>query len=399
FSYAVGWNPLMLNFIGAWPLKSSKGIMKYKIWFSFFCVLIFIWIPLTASVYPLWGNMDAVIECLSIIIPLIIALMKFVIFYYYKKEMQILIDSVAKDWAVARKKEEKLSMIKMAKLSRIISIISVFLINITIIAYFLFKIWLALKMKKEQTINDSNLVFNLLYTAYLPYSTREYKYYLPTWAVQCFTTYFSTTAYASFDSFLSMILLHICGQLTVVGISLKNLIDKTNSENLYLFRKNFRRIIKRHEELNHLIKLIDNSFCIILLPQMLVCTLAFCFQGYVLASSLIDNKSNDMSILEMMFFSSYMIYTLIHLFIYCYIGDCLSHNVSLDQNMSVNQWCYESKWYNLPFREAQLLILINFRTYKPLVITAGKFCAFSRHLFLILKTSFGYLSMLLTIKQ
>lgn len=105
-------------------------------------------------------------------------------------------------------------------------------------------------MKKEQTINDSNLVFNLLYTAYLPYSTREYKYYLPTWAVQCFTTYFSTTAYASFDSFLSMILLHICGQLTVVGISLKNLIDKTNSKNLYLFRKNFGRIIKRHEELN-----------------------------------------------------------------------------------------------------------------------------------------------------
>lgn len=47
--------------------------------------------------------------------------------------------------------------------------------------------------------------------------------------------------------------------------------------------------------------------------------------------SLIDNESNDMSILEMMFFSSYMIYTLIHLFIYCYIGDCLSYNVSLDQ--------------------------------------------------------------------
>lgn len=55
-------------------------------------------------------------------------------------EMQVLINSVAKDWAVARKKEEKLPMIEMAKLSRIISIISVFLINITIIAYLLFKV-------------------------------------------------------------------------------------------------------------------------------------------------------------------------------------------------------------------------------------------------------------------
>ncbi|XP_057329426.1 odorant receptor 33b-like isoform X1 [Microplitis mediator] len=394
YRYAVGWNPFMLNFIGAWP-QSSNGIFKYKIWFCFFCVLMFIWIPLTASIYPLWGNMDAVIGCLSISIPLIIAMMKLVIFYYYKKEVKIFIDLIAKDWTITRKDNERIPMIKMAYLSRVISFISVFLINSTIIAYFLFKIWMAMQIKKQRINHDSNVVIDLLYPAYLPYSTKELKYYLPTWAIQCFTTYFSTTAYASFDSFMSMILLHICGQLAIIGISIKNLVNETNFENIYKFRWSLGQIVKRHEELNQLIELMENSFCSILLPQMLVCTLAFCFQGYMLTMNLVDSANNNMSILEIMFFSSYMIYTILHLFIYCYIGDLLSFQSTL-----ITQTCYESNWFNLPFREARLLMIINYRSYKPLAITAGKFCSFSRHLFIvILKTSFGYLSMLLAVKQ
>ncbi|XP_053593914.1 uncharacterized protein LOC128667546 [Microplitis demolitor] len=352
YRYAVGWNQFMLNFIGAWP-RSSKGISKYKTWFCFFCVLIFIWIPLIASIYPLWGNMDAVIECLSISIPLIIAMMKLVIFYYYKKEMKIFIDLIAKDWTINRRDNEKIPMMKMANLSRAISIISGLLISSTVIAFILFKVWMATQIQKKQIDHDSNVAIDLLYPAYLPYSTKDLKYYLLTWVIQCFATLFSPTAYASFDSFMSMILLHICGQLAIVGISIKNLVNETNFKNIYKFRWSLGQIVKRHEELNQFIELIENSFCIVLLPQMLVCTLAFCFQGYMLTMSTL-----------------------------------------------ITQTCYESNWFNLPFREARLLIFINYRSHKPLTITAGKFCSFSRHLFImILKTSFGYLSMLLAVKQ
>lgn len=84
---------------------------------------------------------------------------------------------------------------------------------------------------------------------------------------------------------------------------------------------------------------------------------------------------------------------------------------------------YESSWYNLPCNQARSLMFIGHRARKPLVITAGGFCIFSKNLFIsvsiyyqhhkvcylkkkkndtllqIIKTSFGYLSMLRAVQE
>ncbi|XP_043466422.1 uncharacterized protein LOC122501192 [Leptopilina heterotoma] len=64
------------------------------------------------------------------------------------------------------------------------------------------------------------------------------------------------------------------------------------------------------------------------------------------------------------------------------------------------QTAYESKWYNLPPHKSKCLLLLMQSGYKPIPITAGKFFVLNFMLFgSIIKTSMGYLSFLITMKE
>ncbi|KAK0158334.1 hypothetical protein PV328_009350 [Microctonus aethiopoides] len=229
-----------------------------------------------------------------------------------------MIDMMAEDWKAPRVIEERQAMLITAKISHKISVASTILTSTLFVAYIIFRMWVGLEMNKRTDL-DPRLSIGLPHPAYFPYDTKKLEYFLPTWIAQCITTFFCMTAYATFDTFISTMILHICGQLRVVGISLKNLVNEKNQRDSNAFLKKFSTLIKRHEKLNH----------------------TFLSQTY-----------------------------------------------------------YESNWYNLPAHQSKWLMFVGHRSQKPLILSAGKFCTFSIHLFIVvLKTSVGYLSMLLTVKQ
>ncbi|XP_043466421.1 uncharacterized protein LOC122501191 [Leptopilina heterotoma] len=64
------------------------------------------------------------------------------------------------------------------------------------------------------------------------------------------------------------------------------------------------------------------------------------------------------------------------------------------------QTAYNCHWYNLPAKKAKYLILLMQIGHKPVAITAGKFCVLNLILFgSIMKTSMGYLSVLITMRR
>ncbi|XP_043466419.1 uncharacterized protein LOC122501189 [Leptopilina heterotoma] len=61
---------------------------------------------------------------------------------------------------------------------------------------------------------------------------------------------------------------------------------------------------------------------------------------------------------------------------------------------------YDCEWYHLPTKKVKSLLLLIQMGQKPVEITAGKFCVLNLILFgSIMKTSMGYLSFLITMKQ
>nr|QNL15095.1 olfactory receptor 151 [Aulacocentrum confusum] len=102
-------------------------------------------------------------------------------------------------------------------------------------------------MKKQADL-DPRLSIGLPHPAYFPYDTTKIKFFIPTWGAQCIATFFCMTSYAAFDSFMSAMLLHICGQLELVGLSFKELVN--NHSNNSELEKKFGNIVQTHDKLN-----------------------------------------------------------------------------------------------------------------------------------------------------
>lgn len=164
----------------------------------------------------------------------------------------------------------------------------------------------------------------------------------------------------------------------------------------------------------------------------------------------------DVPIVGIIFFIIHVIYTMLHLFIYCYVGETLLGQVEsissfinrvvqlvflvfskkkkkkmeyfgFFQSTGIGLSTYHCNWYDLPSRRAVLLMIVIRRANVSFQITAGKFSPFSLEFFnavsgkkkknssdslkisnlqfqstfsiQVLKTSAGYLSVLLAMKD
>ncbi|KAI4487304.1 hypothetical protein M0804_005453 [Polistes exclamans] len=207
-----------------------------------------------------------------------------------------------------------------------------------------------------------------------------------TFVGQAIGTVYFTTVYTAIDTFLVMLILHVCGQLSRLQEDLIHLNSTTREE-----FHNKLSYIKINEFFPRFVDTIEDRFNIMLLFQMIGCTLQLCmecFQGL----KLMAGEGEKMPLIEMFFFAFYVFYVLLQLYLYCYVGEKL-----WTESTEIARAAYECKWYDLLPHEAKSLILIIRRSRSPLRLTAGKFCTFNHELYSsVLKTSMGYLSVLRT---
>ncbi|XP_043287803.1 odorant receptor 13a-like isoform X1 [Venturia canescens] len=196
---------------------------------------------------------------------------------------------------------------------------------------------------------------------------------------------------------MAMIMLHLVGQLETVKIALNNIVDEKSLKDPSIYWKRFSTIVQKHEELNRRAGMIEDSFNFMLLVQVVNCSILFCFQGYVIITTFLEGLTGDeeFPFLQMMFFICFASTGIIHLFVYCWASDLL-----VVESTSLSYAAYESQWYLLKPNEARSLMMLTYRARIPLEITAGKFVGFSLELFTtIMKTSMGYLSVLLAVEK
>ncbi|KAL2716811.1 odorant receptor 13a-like [Vespula squamosa] len=290
------------------------------------------------------------------------------------KDMKDLLSAMEEDWKEVTTKEDEKKMMKQAKFSRILAT------RATFICYALMGVYAVNRCLTM--ITDGRLLF---LPAYFPYEALTSPKFELTIMGQIIGLVYYTTAYTTVDTFVAMLILHVCGQLTKLQNELIDLNSNTRKE----FQIKLSYIVKRHDHLNRFVDTIEDRFNVMLLFQILGCTLQLCiecFQGLLIMAG----EGEQMPLIEMFFFAFYIVYVLLQLYLYCYVGEQL-----WSESTEVARAAYECKWYNLLPNEARSLILIIRRSRSPLRLTAGKFCTFNHELYSsVLKTSMGYLSVL-----
>nr|XP_034184608.1 uncharacterized protein LOC117606351 [Osmia lignaria] len=357
--FAFGWNKWNMSIIGLWP----EPYTKKSHWETCKAIIVLLLLilfgtgPQTANLFFIWGDVELMTENLcSANIPGINVLLKMLFSWYHRDStcnynyfpFESIIKSSYDDWNAPKTEEERETMINNAKVGRFISILGSILTGTMMTMNIILRSFIIITCDKNETRADHLAI----YPGYFPYDIRKTSLCIFTNVGQAIAAYITTIAYTSIDTFIGILVIHICGQFEILKTKLERLMgDEDCGRDAEQIQKELVWIVKRHEDLNQSAAKIEECFNMLLLMQMLLGTTQLCFQGFI-------------------FFSN--------------------------REMSVS--AYESNWFNVSPSESKCLLFIMQRSHRPLRLTAGKFSTFSIELFsTILKTSMGYLSVLLTV--
>ncbi|XP_043503052.1 odorant receptor 13a-like [Polistes fuscatus] len=392
--YAIGWNRFNLSVLGVWP-EPTKTTFTWRLisaiifWTSTTVTFLFICAPQTADLILNSTSLDEAIENLSINIPIVFAVIKQIVLRYHGKALRSLLVEILHDWTNSKMipDPERLTMLKNAKLSRRISLFC------STLTYLMLTAFISLQMYANMASASEVDLGGLLHPATFPYDTKKSPYFEITWMGQFMGTVLTAICYSCFDTFLAVFVLHLCGQLSVLRLNLKELSDVAKRD-ITLFQSRLGFIVNRHEQLYKFAIIVEDCFNLTLLGQTLISTAMFCLTGYRMITSM-GSQEQELPIVGLIFFVIHVIYTMLHLYIYCYVGETL-----LVESTGIAFSAYDCEWYDLPPKKAMCLMIVICRARIAFQITAGKFSPFSLELFgAIMKTSAGYLSVLLAMKD
>ncbi|KYM88525.1 Putative odorant receptor 13a [Atta colombica] len=184
--------------------------------------------------------------------------------------------------------------------------------------------------------------------------------------------------YTGVDSFLSLLVFHVCGQLENLKIRIIHLDKFQNFENT------LSQSVQNHIRLIRFINIIDEIFTLMLLGTLFYLGILFALNGFLLCS--IISQGRDLSIPRLTFIITIFVNAFGHTCVYCAVGEIL-----VAQCEGIYQAAYKYKWYNLEPKKAKNLMMIMIRANKSLYLTAGKLFPMTMSTFCnLLKTSGDY---------
>ncbi|XP_076221792.1 uncharacterized protein LOC116430978 [Nomia melanderi] len=302
-------------------------------------------------------------------IPTFNAAIKLLVLLYCRKDLQPLVKSFYDDWYTLKTKEDRTTMLNSANLSRFLSIWCSVLTAIMVSSYIFLRSFLICRYN----ITAEPQYRLSIYPAYYPFDMRPTLVRVIVNVAQVFGAYCGAVPYTGVDNFIAMLVLHICGQFQNLKRKLTRLMDGQRKPKE--IQVELAWIVQRHEHLNWAASRIEDCFNQLLLWQLLLCTIEICFQGFSFYNVLFVSETG-ISAFQTIFFTLFILFVIVHVYLYCYVGELLRVHSS---SMAIA--AYESNWYNVAPSEAKCLLFIMLRSTRPLRLTAGKFSTFSMEMF------------------
>ncbi|XP_029670083.1 odorant receptor 45b-like [Formica exsecta] len=371
-SYAFALSRQCLRLLGVWPDPRIplSNLRRPNITFItvMFILSFYIVIPQFIHVIRVWSNVALMVEDIAAANFSLMALSKLFVTWYHSETLRTLMMSVMTDWINSTNKCERSTMLRFARRGRNLSFGCYALATITLVFYICFNL---LKLYQNNHQPQRSLIYHFVY----PYNAQKSPNYEITFVIQLFGGIYAALINATVDSFISMLLLHECAQLLNLRMALNDLIDELANKSISYtkFKEGLAAIAIRHKHLIRTVKTINNCYSAVLFVYMLTTTFQLCFQTFR-TYTIITDKLN-VSVFKVAFLSLYVVSLLTNLYMYCYAAEKV-----LTESTSVAYSVYESKWYNIPAKDAKNLMIIAYGSIIPLNLTAGKFGNFSMEL-------------------
>ncbi|KAL0113212.1 hypothetical protein PUN28_012409 [Cardiocondyla obscurior] len=338
-------------------------------------------VPGLVALLRVWGDMMAMADNMQIGLPFSVTVLKFIIMWFHKKDLEPVISMVIKDWLRTKTTRERDTMIKQARIARITVIFGCIMM---VLACIILIIPPCFGYTTRYLTNLTDPGRPMLVQTYFLRDITETPYYELVITAQALSIIMAAISYTGIDTFLSFLVFHICAQLEILKERLLNL----NSFKDFNTGLSFN--IQDHLRLIRSIDVIDNTFNLMLLTLLVFFAMLFCLQGFLIVN-IIDGTGENVSFMRVCWLVSILVNTFAHMCLYCVVGEVL-----IAKAEGIFYAVYNYAWYLRTPNEAKNLMLIMIRAEKPLYITAGRICPLTLSMFCsLIKTSAGYVSVLL----
>ncbi|XP_025264807.1 odorant receptor 43a [Camponotus floridanus] len=390
FLWAIDLNRQSLELIGLWP--NMDGVVKRRFGpdirasFTFIMIAFILGIPLVHAFMRVWGDMTLMIDNLRLTLPMLTILLKFVIMRQKQSVLLSVINMMKEDWMTLKQVTERDVMMKRVRISRLIVICAYVLTVFTFIMMIIFP-YFGLSFRHLTNLTDRNKP--LILQTYYCYDTDKSPQFELTYLTQVIGMFLAIIIYISIDSFLGLVIFHICGQLENFRRRLVNL--DANHE----FKEALSYNIETHVRLIRYIDIVEDIFNLMMLASMTYFSFLFCISGFVLIVMINNEKINAASFSRIYYVIVIIIILFAQMFLYCYGAELIT-----EQSEAVYRTVYDLQWYNWESKQARNLILLMIQIQEPFRITAGKIVPLTMTTFCnLLKTSASYMSVLLAIQN
>nr|QHN69155.1 odorant receptor 24 [Sirex nitobei] len=369
------WNRQIFSVVGLWPLNIDDRL------FAFFFVYLAVHCSLEcADLIQYIDHLDYVISNLTENITMTMVLVKLGTFRLNAKRLCRVLEDIQGDYEIDRYKtrEERLEFLKYNNMAKNFIKVAIPSMAMGTIMFYLKPVMGHMAKESENSSTSRAIPYHIR----LFFEITEIQTYIIVYVCQMPIIPIVTFGYTGLDCLLVTLMLHLCGQLSVLKHQVKNVMDDPEG-----YHHGMTQLIVKHVRLIRLAKSMDAAFNMLLLQQLLGSTIAICFIGYKVLS---DSESGDK-----VYFITHLICVtsmIVTLFGYCFVGECL-----INESVSLSDYLYSLDWYDIPTRHSKLLLTCISRAQSPLVLTAGRFYVFSLQSFTdVMKTSMAYLSVLRT---
>ncbi|XP_011152883.3 odorant receptor 9a-like [Harpegnathos saltator] len=383
----------LMRLVGVWPDPdaplSDFGRPNLRFIVTVCILIMYVYVPQFMNAIRSWGNVELMIQYIASVNFSFLACCKLIVTRYHGETLRTLMTSYRTDWITAKRNWERNTMLKLARTGRSISFSCYTSLICAISLYVYINL---LKFYRNISQSERKLIYQFDY----PYDMQKTSYYVITYFIQISGGMYVAMINSTVDIFVALLLLHVCAQLINLRTALNDLVEKLAEKSIpsAKFKEGITAIVLRHESLIRNAKTIDNCYSTVLLVQMMAATFQLCFESFQVYTGMID-KNSERSTIKIAFLICYVTLLLLDAYVYCYAAERL-----LIESTAIAYGAYECKWYDIPSRDARDLMFIVYRSMIPLKLTAGKFGIFSIEMFgMTVKTSMGYLSMLLAINN
>ncbi|KYN15094.1 hypothetical protein ALC57_12636 [Trachymyrmex cornetzi] len=231
--------------------------------------------PQMMNVIRAWGNMTRMVENFVSANLSLMAVCKLIVTWYHGKTLQPLIASIMTDWMTSTTNWERNIMLKIAGHGRNLS----FRCCMSTLGLLTFSMsFHMLRFFKNIHQPQRNLIYRLEII-------QESPNYEITYVIQIFGGIYTILANYMIDSFVSVLVLHVCSQLINLRLTINNLVNELannsiSSSRKERFKKDLAAIVVRHEHLIRNAKTIDGCYSSVLFMNLFLTTLQMCFIAF-----------------------------------------------------------------------------------------------------------------------